>query len=373
MRFFSDHRKEMLNSTQIPQSIKNLFSLNDRIIIETGGEPAFVKGDYLENGVVVISGDFSEMMSVPDIRRRNDELVFPSGKRWPRLECWSLSSVVCPNNEEIKYRINEPETSEITRDLLCPVCLEDLSGALVSCCNQHQIHFGCYEGVVRSGRTVCCPTCRGRMLTPITNRTEVSKTFGFYTIGSLNSRREHWARSWVFLAWLRDLEEKGNISTIEERFLLHSLHHFYFLKYQGQYTDRLVTWDGKPILSLSETENDEENLFSDFAKWYASDEHFEHIKKTQHPFSATAIDNLQMITVLKNLYGAETALEVMATIPENYDTLKRFKKWVWLQRFKPCLTERNAIQLLNIILDKSQRYASFPFKSDFWESTSSAV
>ena len=177
MKFFSDHRGDIIGNNQIPQSIKNLLSLNDRIIIETGGEPAFVKGDYLEMGVAVISSDFREMMSAPEIRRRNDELVFPSGRREPRSECWSLAAVVCPNNEEIKYRVNEPETSEISRDLVCSVCLEDLSGALVSCCNQHQIHFGCYQRIVSSGRTVCCPTCRGRMLKPNTNRTEVSKNF----------------------------------------------------------------------------------------------------------------------------------------------------------------------------------------------------
>lgn len=371
VRFFYDARDWLDKDT--PQSVKSLLNLYDEIVIQSGGEPAFIKGGgYIPEGSIIISEDFREMMSFPDVRRRNDEIVFPTGKRWKRDDCWTLTSVIFANKIITKYRIKTLLPAQITRDTICAVCLEDLSGSLVACINDHQIHRYCYEGIVSSGRTVCCPTCRAMVMKP-EDKEIVSTTLWFNSARCGNSTQEHRARSWSFLSWLRHLENIGRIYSIEEKFMLHSLHHYYFHKYEGTATSRLTNWDGSPVIEIDEENPDGENAFSDFIDWYCSDEHFKHIMKTEHPFNETPIDNGEMIRILKSLYDAEATLNIMASMPSHADEVRRFKRWVWLQRFKPTMIKRNACMLLNILLKHATHYAQPPFSTNWFVSEMEAI
>ena len=365
VRFFYDANDWLDRNT--PQCIKSLLNLYDEIVIQGGGEPAFIKGDYVDRGSIIVSEDFKEMMSYPDVRRRNDEVVFPSGKRWARSDCWTLTSVIFANKIINKYITKTQTTTEITRDSICSVCLNDLSGVLVSCVNKHQIHHECYDNMVSSGRTVCCPTCRGIMIKP-NDKEIVSTTLWFNTVRYGNSTQEHRARSWAFLAWLRHLENVGRIHSIEEKFMLHSLHHYYFHKYQGTATSRLTNWDGSPVEEIDEENRDDENAFADFIEWYCSEEHFNHIMKTEHPYNETPIDNGEMIRILRGLYGSDATLNIMASMPSHYDDVRRFKRWIWLQRFKPTMIKRNAYSLVNILLKHATHYAKPPFSSHWFVS-----
>jgi hypothetical protein len=183
-----------------------------------------------------------------------------------------------------------------------------------------------------------------------------------------NSTQAHRSRSWAFLAWLRHLETTTRIHNIEERFMLHSLHHYFFMKYDGTATFRLTNWDGSPVDEIDEENPDGENCLADFIEWYCSDEHFTHIMKTEHPYAENAIDNGEMIRILRGLYDAESALNIMSSMPRDYDDVRRFKRWVWLHRFKPCLIKRNAYQLINILLKHATHYAHPPFSSEWFAS-----
>jgi hypothetical protein len=148
--------------------------------------------------------------------------------------------------------------------------------------------------------------------------------------------------------------------------MLHSLHHYYFLKYEVSPTCRLTNYDGSPVIEIDEENRDDENCLADFCDWYCSEEHFTHIMKTEHPYADSAIDNGEMIRILRGLYDAESSLNIMASMPSHATDVSRFKRWVWLQRFKPCLNKRNAYQLMNLLLKTGITYAKPPFSTKYF-------
>lgn len=368
IRYFSDAKTWMDKDTS--PAIKTLLNLGHMMMIEEGGEPAFIMGGihYIPEGTIIISKDFKEVMTFPDVRRRNHEVQFPSGARWSRSHCWSLVVILLENKILNRYRIIRHSPSPITRETICSICLEDLSGVLVSCENQHQLHSDCYKEFISTGRSqIVCPTCRAPLIKPIEKKL-ISSTLWFRQNQYLNSTSQHHSRSWAFLGWLRNLMSSGYINDLEARFLIHSLHHYYYLKYDGTATFRLLNYDGTPVEKVDE--NDDENRLADFCRWFISENHLTHIVNTEHPFDSSAIDNAHMIDILQPLYGTTATLSIIASIPTDYDTVNRFKRWVWLQRYKRCLTLENAMMVLNSILRRSNTYAKAPFHNHYFKMVS---
>lgn len=129
-------------------------------LLHYGGVPGLRLGLAYEHAGIVFSGDMKQGMNLNDVRRRGDSLVFGDGSRWKREECWILA--VKKTKPELVRAFNTTGALPVTPVLrpdekTCPICLNDLSGVLMSCSNQHQVCCSCYG--LMSDR-VRCPMCR---------------------------------------------------------------------------------------------------------------------------------------------------------------------------------------------------------------------
>jgi hypothetical protein len=115
---------------------------------------------YLEEGAVLFSPNRNLMTThTNQIRRRGNAVLFPNGDRHPRGDCFTLTLLGKVITLRKTYRKpQELPPTERTREDPCCVCLEDLTGNLITCPNRHQIHDRCFQQLDPYRRR--CPQCR---------------------------------------------------------------------------------------------------------------------------------------------------------------------------------------------------------------------
>jgi len=170
---------------------------------------------YLEEGAVLFSPDRRLMTThTNQIHRRGGAIQFPDKSRFPKNECWTL--MLNPSITHIRStyqrRVVEPAQTAITRaDRQCSVCLDDLSGDLATCPNQHQVHRQCYEGLNPHRRA--CPECRTQYSPEEQTRLAVrpDRTLLHKRLIYLNETRPNADRR--FVALLKGISTNGETAT----------------------------------------------------------------------------------------------------------------------------------------------------------------
>jgi len=121
---------------------------------------------HIDDGALLFSPDRKQLTThTNQIQRRGGAILFPSGQRFPRSECWTLTlnqNITCIRTTYQTRRGPLPDTTITRPDRQCSVCLEDLTGDLATCPNDHQIHHACYDllGSAASLTRRACPECR---------------------------------------------------------------------------------------------------------------------------------------------------------------------------------------------------------------------
>ena len=133
-----------------------------------GGLPGLVRGvSQYANSSKVFTPDLKYFTRLCSSRVVENKIKFNYGSEqvvFPRSECWEHCVKRIKSSVIIERRTANAQTLpfEILRegDTKCPICLDDLSGNVVHCSNNHQIDLACFELLPLQGGVKKCPTCR---------------------------------------------------------------------------------------------------------------------------------------------------------------------------------------------------------------------
>jgi len=140
-------------------------------LAEYGGVPGFVKGVnvFAPSGNLIINADLNSYTRLCESRVDGNKIKFGYGKKQTienREDCWEFAIKLMSIKIVTEVHRATPVAFPMTllRDeTKCPVCLDDLSGNVVGCQNNHQVCLPCYN-LLAPASCGCnykrCPVCR---------------------------------------------------------------------------------------------------------------------------------------------------------------------------------------------------------------------
>lgn len=297
------------------QEMKNYNRLS--YLARYGGLPGLVKGvSSYGNGMKVFSPDLKHWTKLCSSRVVDNKIKFNYGseqKLYRRDDCWEYAvkrhrtDVIVErrraNAEVLPFELLRPE------DTKCPICLEDLSGNVLNCPNNHQLCLPCFALLPRPGGACKCPTCRSPYSITTYERQRVmegiitdSSGVLAFDLGGGNSFRAYEANEALMLGILRHssisyyLDEDDRM-LVSAFFNWYATHHERFSTYNF---NMLTQKDGAGGLQWSLSANIEHNnAFTDFIEDIHAPAIWEDVALTNHSIyrynDETFNDDLEVI------------------------------------------------------------------------------
>ena len=206
-----------------------------------GGLPGFVLGANYGDGMTVLSPNFKKLTVVCPSRVAGNQIKFGHGaaeEKYTRGECWEfcVQRVRVKVITEIQKQNPQSFPLVLTRDdTTCPICMIDLSGAVVACHNKHQICLPCFNLLPKFSGVKKCPLCNtptytGQELEKVEkmNGKEVDKDSYYYIDlnSRANSHTDFCYNEALFLHLIKFYAGVGNMEK-QRTMLMSSFYNFY--------------------------------------------------------------------------------------------------------------------------------------------------
>ena len=210
-----------------------------------------VKGVGFGSEMLAFTPDLKHYTQVCSSRVVDNKIKFMHGAnevKFSRYECWEY----CVKRQAVDAVIirtrDSPENIpfELLRatDTKCPICLDDLSGNVLNCPNNHQVCFPCFQLLPRQGGVFKCPTCRSHYHADTYTKLKrmegvVSERPGYFAFNLTGGNSFHTYRynEALFLGMLK-ICHQSHFLEIEERMLIHAFYQFYAHRH-----DKFSTYD----------------------------------------------------------------------------------------------------------------------------------
>jgi hypothetical protein len=234
----SDLDKADLIACPFLQTLKNIDPTME--LARSAGLPGLVKGVTYGFDMLAFTPDLKYYVQVCSTRVTGNKIKFRHGAnevKFERSQCWEY----CVKRQIIEVIIirtrENPENIpfELLRadDPKCPICLDDLSGNVLNCPNNHQVCFHCFQLLPRQGGVCKCPTCRSNYTIFTYDKfkrmegivTERPGHFSFNLSGG-NSFKTYAYNEALFLGMLK-VCYNSHFMEIEERMLISSFYNWY--------------------------------------------------------------------------------------------------------------------------------------------------
>ena len=148
---------------EMNRNLKLISQTDNRDAYRNNVETGFGRFENANDGDIIVSNDMRHIISETS-KTRVKYRFENSSYTLPQHDCWLLTYKDLQTQVFRKFKHQRPNHTD---DLLhrdnkeCPCCLEDLTGLLFECENQHQIDYKCFHNLNHNSYTPRkCPVCR---------------------------------------------------------------------------------------------------------------------------------------------------------------------------------------------------------------------